>query len=85
MNQAPFKIGETVTPDQLLTWNYAGLTGKPGVDKHALRRFTKGIWTVEVIAHKKRDLPTRVVSVRTVDEDQTYWSTTRQRLMRHRR
>ena len=35
--------------------------------------------------HKKRDLPTRVVSVRTVDEDQTYWSTTRQRLMRHRR
>ena len=85
MNQAPFEIGDEVTPDQLLTWKYAGLTEKPGVDKHAVQRFTKGIWTVEVVAHNKRDLPTRVVSVWTVDEDQIYWSTTRQRLMRHRR
>ena len=37
--EAPFEIGERVHPDQLRTWEYVGLSGKPGRDKHSVRRF----------------------------------------------
>jgi len=83
--EAPFEIGERIHPDQLQTWVYAGLTGKPGRDKHAVRRFTKGDWTMEVRAHKDPRTPSRVVSIRTLAEDDEYWVETRMRLMRHKR
>lgn len=85
MREAPFKVGEKLRPDQLLSWQYAGLTGKPGVDKHAVRRFTKGEWTMEVCALQARNTPTRVVSIRTLGDDVIHWQETRQRLMRHKR
>ena len=81
--EAPFRIGERVEPDQLQTWEYVGLSGKPGLDEHSVRRFRKGDWTLEVRAHKDPHSPTRVVSIRTRAEDGEYWAETRTRLMRH--
>ena len=85
MNDAPFEVGQRVAPSQLLTWTYAGLTGKPGRDKHAVRRFTKGHWTLEMQAHENRRANARVVSIRTLEEDANHWQETRDRLMRNRR
>lgn len=80
MNNAPFDVGERLNADQLLSWNYKGLTGKPGIDTHAVRRFTKGCWVLEVEANKNPSASTRVVSIRTEDQDDTHWRQTR----RHR-
>ena len=55
--EAPFKTGERVHPDQLRTWEYVGLSGKPGRDKHSVRRFKKGDWTLEVHARRIRTHP----------------------------
>ncbi len=84
MNQIPFEVGEQVTPDQLLSWEYKGVTGKPGRDKHSVRRFKKGEWVLEVRAHKDPAARTRVLSIRTQSQDAVHWLETRQRLMRHR-
>lgn len=83
--EAPFKIGERVHPDQLRTWKYAGLSGKPGRDKHSVRRFKKGVWTLEVRAHQNPGRLTQVVSIRTLAEDDEYWAKTRTRLTRQKR
>lgn len=82
--EAPFRIGDRVTRDQLRTWEYVGLSGKPGRDKHSMRRFKKGDWTLEVGAQKNPRSPTRVVSIRTLAEDEEHWAETRARLMRHK-
>ena len=82
--EAPFSVGERVNREQLRTWEYVGLSGKPGIDKHSVRRFKKGDWTLEVRAHKDPLSPTRVVSIRTLAEDDQIWSETRTRLMRFR-
>ena len=84
MIKAPFQVGDLVRSNELATWNYTGLAGKPGVDKDAVRRFTKGSWVLEVGAHRNTSRTSRVVSIRTSDEDEAYWKETRQRLMRHR-
>jgi len=84
MNQAPFKVGERIQTEDLSTWHYAGLSGRPGRDKHAVRRFIKGEWSLEVLAHIDPRRSTRVVSIRTREEDAAHWKETRQRLMRNR-
>jgi hypothetical protein len=83
--EAPFKTGERVHPDQLRTWEYVGLSGKPGHDKRSVRRFKKGDWRLEVHAHKDPRALSRVVSIRTLAEDDEHWTETRMRLMRHKR
>jgi hypothetical protein len=83
--EAPFSVGDRVSRDQLRAWEYVGLSGKPGIDKHPVRRFKKGHWTLEVHAHKNPLSPSRVVSIRTLAEDDQLWAETRTRLMRHRR
>ena len=82
--EAPFAIGERVHPDQLQTWEYVGLSGKPGRDKHSVRRFKRGDWILEVQAHKNPNPSSRVASIRTLAEDDQYWAETRTRLMRHK-
>ena len=84
VHEAPFKAGDRVGSRELATWQYVGLSGKPGKDRHAVRRFTKGGWSLEVYAHADHSRSTRVISIRTLEEDATYWRETRQRLMRHR-
>ena len=85
MTKAPFEIGDRVGQNELTSWNYTGLSGKPGKDKHAVRRFKKGMWVLEVQAHVRPDRPTRVVSIRTSDADEQFWSETRDRVARNRR
>jgi hypothetical protein len=84
MIQVPFRVGERVHPDQLAAWTYTGLCGKPGKDKDAVRRFRKGLWVLEVQALENPGRATRVVSIRSADEDNHHWRETRQRLMRNR-
>jgi hypothetical protein len=84
MKNSPFEVGERVHPDQLISWEYKGITGKPGLDTHAARRFVKGDWVVELRAHKDPAARTKVLSIRTRQQDAAHWSETRQRLMRHR-
>ena len=83
MNEAPFEIGERVARDQLITWEYTGLTGKPGRDANAVRRFRKGDWILELSAQRNPVATARVVSIRTLAEDDRYWTETRARVMRH--
>lgn len=85
MHEAPFKVGQRIRPEDLATWQYAGLSGIPGRDKHAVRRFTKGDWSMEVRALINRSKLTSVVSIRTSEQDAMYWQETRERLMRNRR
>lgn len=82
--EAPFEIGDRVHPDQLRTWEYVGLSGKPGRDKHSVRRFRKGEWTLEVHARRDPQSSSRVVSIRTLAQDTQHWAETRARLMRHK-
>ena len=84
MTKAPFEIGDRVDQNRLTTWIYTGLSGKPGRDKNAVRRFKKGIWIIEVHAHVRPDKISRVVSIRSSDVDEQFWSVTRDRLMRNK-
>jgi len=84
MTGPPFQIGERVHQTQLLSWVFTGLSGKPGKDENAVRRFKKGSWVLELRAHEKPARASRVVSIRTSDEDEIHWRETRQRLMRHK-
>lgn len=84
MTEAPFEVGERVHPNQLISWVYTGLSGKPGRDDAPVRRFKKGSWILEMHAHEKSMSPSRVVSIRTFDEDTTHWQETRERRMRHK-
>ena len=85
MTKAPYEVGDRVAPSQLTSWDYTGLSGKPGVDKTAVRRFKKGMWVLEIQAHANRRRSSRVVSIRSTDADERFWSETRDRLMRQRR
>lgn len=84
MPDAPFKVGDRLGSDQLIGWSYKGITGKPGVDAYAARRFEKGVWLLEVRAHKNTQARTQVLSIRTQDQDARHWADTRSRLMRHK-
>ncbi len=85
MNDAPFKVGDRVHPDSLVTWTYTGLSGKPGKDKRAVRRYRKGIWILEVFAQVDPARWSRVASICTSEQDESRWRETRERLMKHRR
>jgi hypothetical protein len=82
--EAPFSTGQRLHPDQLHSWEYVGLSGMPGRDKHSVRRFKKGDWVLEMHAHKDPRAVSRVVSIRTIAEDADLWAETRTRLMRHK-
>lgn len=69
----PFELGERVLPDDLIGWVYTGLFGKPG-EPDASRRYVKGIWVLELIAHIDRKRSTRVVTIRTQSEDKQWWA-----------
>lgn len=69
----PFRVGDRVHPDELVAWVYTGLSGRPDKDKDAVRRYKKGDWILEVRAHGNRTRPTRVVSIRTSDQDNEHW------------
>lgn len=84
MNVTPFEVGERVSPRDLISWVYTGLSGRPGKDKGAVRRFKKGSWVLEVRAHINPAQTSRVVSIRSSEADTMHWQETRQRLMRHR-
>jgi hypothetical protein len=84
MTKAPYEVGDFIEQNELATWIYTGLSGKPGRDKHAVRRFKKGMWVLEVHAHTRPDRRSRVASIRSADADDLFWSETRDRLMRHK-
>jgi len=69
----PFKAGERVRPTDLIGWSYTGLTGKPDADPKAVRRYRKGDWVLELRAFSDWRTPARVVSCRTIQEDQRWW------------
>jgi hypothetical protein len=85
MTKAPYEVGDRIEQSQLTSWVYTGLSGKPGKDENAVRRFTKGMWVLEIRAHENPQRPSRVVSIRSSDADERFWSETRDRLMRHKR
>ena len=77
MTGPPFQVGDRVDPGQLVSWVYTGLSGKPGKDKDAVRRYKKGIWVLEIRAHELASRTSRVVSIRNSEEDEIYWRETR--------
>lgn len=84
MTDTPYQVGDRVDTKELISWVYTGLSGKPGKDKDAVRRFKKGIWVLELRAHENPGRASRVVSIRTSDADEVHWQETRQRQMRHK-
>ncbi len=76
---SPFKAGDRVRPSELLGWACTGLTGKPDVDPKAVRRYRKGDWVLELTAYNDWRIAARVVSCRTVQEDQQWWRNARTR------
>ena len=84
MTKAPYEAGDRIDKIDLISWDYTGVWGKPGVDKRAVRRFTKGTWVLEVLDYNRPDSPIWVVSIRSSDADERFWNETRDRLMRHK-
>jgi hypothetical protein len=41
MASTPFDVGDRVLPEELVGWTFTGLSGKPGKDSNAVRRFTE--------------------------------------------
>ena len=82
--EAPFGVGDRISADHLIDWEYRGLSGKPG-QEGARRRFVKGQWVLEVRAMANPKARTRVTSIRTQDADEIHWQETRERRMRYKR
>lgn len=70
---APFEIGERIAPISLVGWNYVGLSGIPD-QPNASRRYTKGMWVLELMARSDRKRSARVLSIRTETEDKRWWA-----------
>jgi hypothetical protein len=70
---------------ELVGWAYTGLSGTPDEDPEALRRYRKGDWVLELRAFSDRGRRTRVISIRTVQEDQRWWREARVRRPRRPR
>jgi hypothetical protein len=70
---SPYKAGDRVRPSDLTGWAYTGLTGKPDLDPKAVRRYRKGDWVLELRALSDWRVAARVVSCRTIQEDQRWW------------
>ena len=84
MTKAPYEVGDRIDQNALISWDYTGVSGKPGIDENAVQRFTKGMWVLEVHDCNRPDSPCKVVSIRSSDADELFWSETRDRLMRHK-
>ena len=69
----PFEVGDRVLPANLLGWVYTGLSGTPG-ETGASRRYTKGMWVLELNAHADRKRLTKVKAMRTQSEDTHWWT-----------
>ena len=57
MTKAPYEVGDRVNQNELTSWVYTGLSGRPGKDKHAVRRYKKGMWVLEILAHTRPEGP----------------------------
>jgi hypothetical protein len=75
--QPPFEIGDRIRPSELHGWTYVGLSGRPDRDAHAVRRYRKGHWCLELRAYANRALLAKVVSIRTLEEDTAWWAAKR--------
>ena len=80
----PFEVGDRISTDDLVGWEYKGLSGKPGSDE-ARRRFARGGWILEVHAMSNPKSRTRVTAIRTLDADRIHWQETRERVMRYKK
>ncbi len=78
----PFAVGEQIRPNHLVAWTYTGLRGKPNKERDAVRRYRKGQWVIQIRACTDRSRLSRVMSVRTIEQDNQYWSDERQRRIR---
>jgi hypothetical protein len=76
---APYEVGNRVRLQELYGWTYTGLQGKPGVDAHAVRRYVKGDWVLEIRAHEDQRRIASVVSIRTREQDAQWWAAKRSR------
>ena len=83
MMNTPFEVGDRITADDLVGWDYKGLSGKPGSDE-GRRRFAKGAWILEVQAMVNPKARTRVTAIRTVEAENVHWQETRERIMRNK-
>ena len=81
---APYEVGDRVSADQLASWEYKGLSGKPG-GENACRRYAKGQWILEVHAGVNPRARTRVVAIRTIEADSKHWRDARERQMRSKK
>ncbi len=69
----PFEVGERIAPTSLFGWTYLGLTGIPDKPK-SYRRYTKGMWVLELRARSNRNSFVQVLSIRTEAEDRQWWA-----------
>jgi len=69
----PFEVGERIAPIQLVGWNYVGLSGIPD-QPGASRRYTKGMWVLELRALSNTKRPVKVLSMRTEEDDKQWWA-----------
>lgn len=82
--KTPFEVGDRIAADDLVGWEYKGLSGKPGSDE-GRRRFAKGDWILEVQAMVNPKARTRVMAIRTREADNVHWQETRERIKRHKK
>lgn len=78
----PYEVGHRVHLQELYGWTYTGLEGKPGIDTHAVRRYVKGDWVLEIRAHTDQRRSAAVVSIRTREQDTQWWAAERSRRTR---
>ena len=82
MSDAPYEVGQFVRPQELYSWTYTGLQGKPGIDVDSVRRYVKGDWVLQIRAHSDQRRSAAVVSIRTSAQDAQWWTAERSRLGR---
>jgi hypothetical protein len=82
MADAPYAVGQRVRAQELYSWTYTGLQGKPGIDLDSVRRYVKGDWVLQVRAHADQSRNAAVVTIRTRAQDAQWWIDERSRLGR---
>jgi len=79
MADAPYEVGQLMHPQELFSWTYTGLQGKPG-DADSVRRYVKGDWVLQVRAHADQRRSATIISIRTREQDAQWWRAWRSRL-----
>jgi hypothetical protein len=82
MADAPYEVGQLVRSQELYSWTYTGLQGKPGIDADSVRRYAKGDWVLQIRAHANQGRSAAVVSIRTREQDAQWWTAERRRVSR---